>query len=381
MHKVWTITAIVALVIAVLIGGGYLYMREKISRTVAPLTYSITDTSYAALTASNTDFVTAEARSKAGDSVGAIEAYQDALAKATDSVQIGQIKFKIAYEEKKLSNYQLAIQDLKAIVADANNTPVLRAYAIQQIGMIYRDQGAAVAPLIFGDEPYKSMAVGDDAELTQRHIFDAAIATYPKLAVSELYVANWYATQLELAADKSITLTSDDASSYLSEAETHIANANENLPFLQSDPNMSALYPTALTLKASVEGTLAVLGQYSRSDATNAFVQAIAYYQLQSDPTLDGYARYQYARFLQKIYGKQSATQIKDILAPLTTPAYAKAEIMDLLRAARTGSPARIHSILRLAALDPDFKTLLSSLGWTAEQLKPADSYVSRSGS
>lgn len=343
--------------------GGAWYRYEKTPTTPASK-YSDTNTPFVALMKTNADFLNAQNFMKAKNYPEAIASYQFALLSATDSIQKAQIEFKIAMATAAAGVPIAAIKIYKQLVADITNIPIMRAYAVQAIGMLYyAGLDDSITTEIFKEEPYKSFFVPGDTVLSYRQLFDYGSSFYP-LAVPELYIADWYAMHITTLYKTSST--SPEVTAAMAIIEQKFKNADVDIKRTQSNTNENQLIPLALLRKAVTTGKLSYLGLTSSTDAESAYKTALATYDGFGLPAgSDGYVRYYYALFLFTTYGNKRAADVETLLKPLyTDPGHDQYATVAFFKNARMRNDQIKKNFQNLARLDPGLKTYLISLGW-----------------
>jgi len=357
---IWTIIAL--LLVLVIAGGIYDYFTRSGNAQV----YSSQNTVFSALTKSNPYFAQAQAAANAGNYQEAKTLYEEALGQAQDSTQQGQIAFKLALLEDYYGDPIKAVDMYEAIVANPEyaNYPIIKAYAVESMAELYfRTGNTAVTAEIFKDAPYSSFVVPGNISLTYLHFEEYAASFYP-LGLVEVRIADWY------AGNSNATSTPDGVptSSYPAIMQHAITLANADIARTQSDPNAATLIPDILVGEEALylrmyTDNLATAQQTEQAceAAMNIFVSDGLQYQ-------DGFARYYYALFLST-QGPSREADLETTLAPLSTDyaGYKGAYIMSFLASGSTNTLGQKKNLVTLANEDPQFKTLLLSLGWTAK--------------
>ncbi|HEV3245025.1 MAG TPA: hypothetical protein VG102_01570 [Candidatus Paceibacterota bacterium] len=327
--------------------------------------YSSTDTVFSTLMSSNSEFAQGTQLSQTGQYDQALPYYKQALSSASDPAQEGEIAFKIAVVTEKsggYSGYLAAIPLLKAVAANTSYTNITRAYAVQEMGlMFYTYADPKITAAIFGDSPYTSLYVQNDTALSYRHLFEYAASFYP-LALSDLRVASWYANEL---ASSNAASTSTQA--YTSIIQQQITAANTDITRMKSDPNEEGYVPTALMREALIAGDMQLAGTTSFGDVDALFKQDLDLYAADGMPQYDAFARYNYASLLYRLYGSSRLSDVTQILSPLyASKSYKGSSFEEFLRNERANVTGEKAHIIQLAKVDPAFKQYLETLGWTS---------------
>ena len=299
----------------------------------------------------------------AGEYANAAKAYRAALVDVTDTADSAVIKFWLAYSDAASGNYAEAIVVYKELAAAS--TPlsrVTRAHAVQSIAhMYYRFGKREITQEIFKDEPYKSLFREDDVFLSYRNVFDYAASLYP-LALSEVYSADWYADQL-LAG----TTTRPEFKEIIREK---LQLAEQDMASVRDDPTQRYTFLNALEKYAVVLGKMKRIGDNSFEDPDATFKRLMGYfetYRLRSDGT----ARLQYAYYLSNMYGKERTSEIQNLLAPIIAdPSAHGLSTVKILKDGRSYRGSTRPNLTLLASIDPAFKKLLISLGWTEKDFQ-----------
>ncbi len=359
----WLVSALVAIV---LIGFGIWYYRMQTLTSNVAINNAVTNTPSAFLMKTNADFVRAQSLLKAGDYADAIASYNVALASATSTVSKGQILYKIAAATALNGDPAGAIKLYKKIAADGSNINILRAYAVSAMSELYY---AALIPSltteIFKGDPYASFYIATSTALSYRRLNEYAISFYP-LALPELRVAAWYAAHLARLGN--ISTSSPEVAADLAVINQGLQKANADIRRIRYDPNANGDIPNALMREAVILGQLSSVHLESADTAEAAYRNALAMYNsFGFAPGTDGYARYYYALFLTQTYGQSRANDVQTILKPLyTTAGYQKYPVQSFFKEARLHNGMIKKGLADMARLDPGFRTLLVSLGWTS---------------
>lgn len=352
---------VVALVIALAAGGAYVYYAtpspSSTGDNARDKRYDGPLGAYAKLDAENPDYKRAGDLLRASDFQGALTALNAALSGASDPER-RQIQFDIANAVNLSGDPVRATQMYLAIAADTTETPIMRAYAIQYIGRMYRARGdARITTEVFGHPTFAALRADGDDALSYRQLYEYGAALFP-LALTDLYIAQAHALATATAADKE---------SHLAIVKAKLASADADLARMAiSTSNEIKTIPEALLVKALVLEALQPHDAAIKNEAVeNAYKQALNMYATLSQINgNDFYMRISYAAYLARAEGESRAAEIATILQPtyrvLENPASAHAAYLKTGRDA----PARYEGLVALGLVDEDFKDALITLGW-----------------
>jgi tetratricopeptide (TPR) repeat protein len=357
------ITAICTIAILAVIAVALLYGGKLGSPK-----YSGNNTPTVVLYKENPDYVTAIQYQKAGKNADALQYYQKALSSAHDKVQTAQIQYNIGIIDELMGNYTEAIREFKKVADDPTNYPILRAYAVQEMGVMYvgyvksRDEIVAET---FKDAPYSTFKDSSDLDLTYRKLFEYAASIYP-LGISEGRVAYFYAKDV---TQRLRATTTPEAISEIAIINQSVAKANADLARTGgTDPDQKSLDTVPIyLLEARALGELVSVGIGPPNVAEDLFQKAIHHADLIGAYRQYRFERYQYAKFLATEYGATRKDDIKNLLSVyLLDPTTVYRPMVDFFTLARTSQTLTSdrESIIRLGNIDPDFKAYLISLGW-----------------
>jgi tetratricopeptide (TPR) repeat protein len=314
------------------------------------------------LFARNTAYHEGQSLRLEGKYAEAAERYRTALSQLSDPGERGVVQFWLAYSDAAAGDYAGAISEYKKIAsASSTLSRLVRASAIQAMGhMYYRYGDPAITREIFKNGPYKTMYAQRSVPLSYRRLFDYAARLYP-LALSELYSANWYADQL---------LAGTTSPVFVQRIRKQLSLAQQDIETLRGDNSQRYNYLNDLENRAVLLGKMKRLGDTSFADPESAFKELLDLYRaygLDGDAT----ARYQFAVYLARQYGAAREADIRAILAPLDADpgAHGVSFVAGLKNIERSDSPAKSNVVL-LASLDPGFRTMLMSNGWTEKDFK-----------
>jgi len=303
-----------------------------------------------------------------GDYGAGAESVKQALASAAKSDQMQLLAVYLGVAYGYAGDYQNAVTQLEQVVATNSDTPDTRAFAAEQLALAYSRNPAANSVLAMLQQPaYKSLYVATSTNLTARGLFLYATAIKP-LPLSEYNIANTFATSI--FNQSLVGTTSPAGKAQFASLEQKLKNrllaGDAALATLDQVPYPS-YEPEAQALKALVLGKLQIMGDTSLGDASQAYTTALASYALQG--AQDGQVRIWYASFLAAAYGTSRLADIESVLAPIyQDPTHRGVTVVSTLQSyvgALNSSSKR--SLATLAAIDPQFRTFLQSLGWTAK--------------
>ena len=279
--------------------------------------------------------------------------------------EIGMLKYRAAEMYAYAGQYAKAVSYYKQIGENTAYTPEVRANALQNMAhmyAIYRDP--EITKAIFTG-PYANLLQGTAVPASYRNLYIYITGIYP-LALSELYVADWFAANLE----GSTTLSVQDKARY---AHNRLLFAQPDFDTLKAEyvsaDNNEIRYQYLNTLeeKAVVVGYMEVAGDVSFGKAEPLFQELMAGYAAHISMTSDWTARFQYAVYLARRDGAKSASRVVELLAPIcrSPEAHGHGLIPYMKSVSRTSS-----QVLLLASLDPEFKELLIMNGWDPSVFK-----------
>ena len=338
-------------------------------------------TTYDALLSDNPAFAQADALYAAGNVAGAESELNSALQNAHTPEEAGQIQIKLATViENGFSDPTTALNAiplLKQIAANTSYSPIIRASAIQEMGVAFYNTGdKRFTDAIFSNDAlYSTMFVSGDTDLSYRHLFQYAASIYP-LAYSELRIAKWYSGRIYESAQAASSnsaahLSADQVSSYKDMIRQEIAAAHTDEQRIQNDPHQNRIIPALIQNEAILIGRMQSIGDDSFGDAEPLFQRALSLEAAAKPPLSDGFTRYYYAAFLAQRYGTSRASDVQNILAPFyTSDAYQGTAAVREFGSERNNILGDKPNLQLLASVDPKFKAYLISLGWTASDFK-----------
>lgn len=333
-------------------------------------------TSTATLILHNQDYALAKVYQKAGKYDLAIQYYKKALSVIQDHQQIAQIRYNIATTEEKLGGYTDAIAGLKEIAADEATSALVRAYAVQEIGIMHymyyspKDKDVIIAET-FKDLPYSSFVVDGDLRtsaglnVAYTKLFEYASSIYP-LAFSESRVAYGLALTMR---DADIATTSPQGVIFLTSITKSLEATDLDILRLKNIPEEVPLISGILVREGLTTSYLESFGMADLNLAEAYFRKGLQYAAAIGEEP-GSFDAYHYAAFLAKKYGQKRADDIKNILIPFRVgnDAQIKPEVADFFRTTRTDSSLlrEMTSLVKMGRVDHDFKVYLISLGWVA---------------
>ena len=282
--------------------------------------------------------------------------------------EIGMLKYRAAEMYAYAGQYAKAVSYYKQIGENTAYTPEVRANALQNMAHLYAIyQNPEITKAIFTG-PYADLLQGTAVPASYRNLYIYITGIYP-LALSELYVADWFAANLE----GSTTLSVQDKARYARTVHNRLLFAQPDFDTLKAEyvsaDNNEIRYQYLNTLeeKAVVVGYMEVAGDVSFGKAEPLFQELMAGYAAHISMTSDWTARFQYAAYLARRDGAKSSSRIIELLAPIcrSPEAHGHGLIPYMKSVSKTSS-----QVLLLASLDPEFKELLIANGWSSSVFK-----------
>lgn len=269
-----------------------------------------------------------------------------------------------------LSRYDAlaAIPLLKEIAADTENAMRQRAYAVQHLGLIYMmglGDKEEVTTVIFSDDPYRSFFDENDVMGSYMSLFEYANSFQP-LMVASSYLAWSTAGQLEEGpsdqfTDVQVRAMEESIFTNLARAESEMADAA-----LHNEMNY---VPRVLALKAAVYARLQSAGvEGVEGDYREVFDQALESAMVQGSYEED--VRLAYAKYLLELEGEAAVNKVRSLLRPLIATIEVKEGMRTYFINARGGRSETTQMLQRFASVDPDFRNMLISLGWSEADLQ-----------
>lgn len=338
---------------------------------IAESGYSVDRTPTTLLTLHSQNYALAKSYQKSKQYDLALEFFQKALPEAQDRSQTAQIRYNIAVMNEDLGNYKEAIAQFKEIAADTANSPIIRAYSVQEIGLMhYAYYKPADRQLIitetFKDPPYSELRKDKSLNFAYTELFGYAAAIYP-IANSEARLAYGYSNELQDSLRGATT--SPQGKDYVALITRSVQAADADLERVKKIPSESGFIPDILARQGTTVGHLVALGAGDPRQAESYFQKSIQYAAVVGDKP-GNYSAFLYAAFLAYQYKDARAADIKSILEPfrIGNEEAIIPGIADFFRTSRT-DPTLTNEKLRLVLMgraDPDFKKYLISLGWKA---------------
>ncbi|MEK7662175.1 MAG: hypothetical protein AAB355_01575, partial [Patescibacteria group bacterium] len=278
-----------------------------------------------------------------------------------------EIKFKIADAKYQAGNISGAIADIKESAANEKYSKRSRAYAVEFMALMFVAYGKTEATAeIFKDEPYKAMYNPKDIYLSYRKLFEYSSSFYP-VAVSQAHIANWYANRTLFLLSKEKVPSAET----LSEIEAmkiiirnNLVNVDKDIELTKTfSGGMSILVSVALERKAIVVGKMVRAGDTSFGDPERLFEEAHAAHL--SRGVYDGYNFYHQASFLAFAYGDKRKADIQKLLSNYyANDKYKNTPVFNFFAKEKNNVLGSKPILIKLSALDPNFKKLLIELGW-----------------
>lgn len=301
----------------------------------------------------------------------ALQYYKKALEEVQDHFQAAQIQYNIAYMTAKMGKYADAISQFKAIAADTTNYPILRAYSVQKIGLMYYEYygGTArqtISAETFKDSPYDSFQKGTSLNVAYTKLFEYAASIYP-LATSEARVAYGYSNEL-LGTLHSAT-TSPQGREYLSLIAKSLTAADSDVLRMKNIPTEVGLIADILAQEGITIGNLVTLGAADPQQAEALFKRSMQYAATIGIKP-GSFTAFHYAAFLAFQFGEARSADIKSLLTPFKVgnDTQIVSGVVDFYKTARTNSTLTVQKsrLVTMGRIDSDFKKYLISLGWKA---------------
>lgn len=367
------LVAVGVVVLAVVAVGGYYAYNTFMHSRQAANPYARVSVK-ATLMQQNQDFVAGLAFFQGKNFDRALASFQAALTSASDEWQKGLIGYYIGFSQEKLGQYAAAIDTYKGVGANTAAYPIIRAYAVQEIGLMYQiyfapqAQSAIVAATFTGD-PYASFKVdgpGDDYNASYIKLFEYAASIYP-LATAESYIADGYATSLSSPA----STTTPVGQETIKKIKAALDATTADLTRMLGNGEESGFIWGTILRQAVVEDRLVRLGVpgYDFDQVEALYAKAVAS-AASADKEPGNMAVWLYGNALARMYGEARAADIKRILAPFSVGSGIPVDPMvTALFKQVENDPAMANekvSFVKVARIDPDFMAYLESLGWHA---------------
>jgi len=328
---------------------------------------------YNSLLQKSPDFAQGQSARREGDYVSAQQYFEKAFSEAKDDAKKGLIAYWLADAYAANARYKESVALLQGIAHDTRYASIIRAYAVQKMALMYRQYwDPVITDEVFKHPVFAPMLVQDDPTLSYRRLFEYATTLYP-LALSEFYVADWYADDALYAKFqvRNGSIEKSVANVRVGEDKAviweRILAGNQHIRLVQDGVVSDESIYAALERRAAVIGKMQRLGDNSFGDAEAEFKNLLAKYESDGIMT-DGTVRLQYAIFLARMYKDVRVADIQAILSPIyDSPTYRSPSLgtaMKALKDVPSGESATKAAVAYIAGLDPEFKKFLSSLGW-----------------
>ena len=290
-----------------------------------------------------------------GEYVAAVDVFLGAIEDTTNRDQRAQVAYKVALSTEMSGNYMGAIRQYMLILGDESNSRFVRAYAALRLSIMYTVPAAQeFVPEIFAQDPFKSFRVEGDREATKRNMHEYVSSIYP-LPQSELSLGAWHADQ---------ALRGVDSKENTDRALAKLASADSDIPRIEADENERSAISDIMKRRATLIGYLAQLGVKSHEEASAAFEKAIPLDTISNNGDL-GFTSYFYAVYLERAFGAQEPEKVRAALRPYYTPTMrTSGSVVSFFAGERMNRQGQKERVAGLAAVDPEFKKYLLSLGW-----------------
>lgn len=293
-----------------------------------------------------------------------------ALSEVINQYDKDHVKYRIGTALDRQGKYLEEVEIYKEVAASESYGAMNRAYAVMQLGQVYmKTRDEQIWQQIVSTDPYSQFDLPNREEGIAA-LYRYSTSLYP-LAIPELRVADWYASEVKrlalLPETPEITATIAD---YIERINSRIARADADILRIQNDPNTKAYVPEALLRKAAVIGTLALSGYEQNTAAVQAFTDTLNYYATTGNTRgEDAHVRLRYAMYLAEIDIAGNKTFIQELLQPVVTiksiaPETISRPIILTLQNERTRDSEYKKTFILLGKSFVEFKQLLISLGW-----------------
>ena len=320
---------------------------------------------YAQMLEKNKEFAHAEGLLKSGKYDEAASYFELALDKAEGYKEEGQLKHKLAISQSLGSRPIEGITLLKEVIANENYTPMIRAYAVQQLGHLLSAYNTSeIKDEVFKDEPYKNFLAEGDYPLALRRLYEYSSSFYP-LGVPELRIARWYSTEvLKLVqGGGSDEATKNNIERMKSIIRQKLVNADKYLLEISTDEQARSYTAEVLYRKGAVLGELYLAGDTSFGDPEATFKKALELSAIRAGQ--ESAAKLRYAVFLAEMYGEERVDDIKKLLSDFYVGTkYASTNTVRSIKNEKDGTLGNRDDYLLLASMDAQFAQFLRTLGW-----------------
>lgn len=369
-RKVFLIVIATFLFLIVIFVGVFLFQKYK-SQTIEDVIdidnpYGLSPA--AQLKANNDVYQDARFARDIKDYDKAISLYEDALTNSSNSEVRAQIEYEIGVVQNYMNDPIGAIRRLKTVANNTDYSPLIRAYAIQQMGEVfYWRSDPATFDEIFKDDPYTNMFVPDKPSTSLKNLFEYASSFYP-LAYAELKTAQFYANKILNVQTAGLTVSSEGLS--IDEMKILIRQKVENAE--KDIEDIKKLYPTdtrissAIQRKAIIAGLIYRAGDPFLGDPRILFEQARQGELIRGNFNQAAFTTYHFASFLAQIGSIGNKEEVQALLEDFYEDGkFAKTTTFyDFLKNEGGAISTSRENILLLAEIDPKFKNLIISLGW-----------------
>lgn len=350
------IILLVVVLLAVVAIASYLMFYKQ------PVPMSLNDE----LLATNHEFSAAYTYMKERDYASAKAAYERALSLAKNSQEAGLIRFNEARATEYSWDFTSAIKELKDIAANATYTGRIRAYAVQEIGMMRTTYPweATIPDETFSGDPYTSFKQGVDENQAYERLFTYAVSLSP-LSLSYMYEAYWETDQVVALG----ATTTPEAQALLGRVHDALSGS-----LIDKSRFMANLYervtygPRLPDAEARLTERLAALGAdgFTNAHADELYATAVQMGSVGFKP--GNLFVYHYALFLARTYGDARQDSIRQLVS-IFTPQNKSNIVPDIPKligmAQHESAPGGDKQALRtIAQIAPTFKEYLQSLGW-----------------
>ena len=320
---------------------------------------------YVQMLEKNKEFAHAEGLLKSGKYDEAASYFKLALDKAEGYKEEGQLKHKLAISKSLGSRPIEGIALLKEVIANENYTPMIRAYAVQQLAHLLSAYNTSeIRDEVYKDEPYKSFLAEGDYPLALRRLYEYSSSFYP-LGVPELRIARWYSTEvLKLVqGGGSDEATKNNIEGMKSIIRQKLANADKYLLEISTDEQARSYTAEVLYRKGAVLGELYLAGDTSFGDPEATFKKALELSAIRAGQ--ESAAKLRYAVFLAEMYGEERVDDIKKLLSDFYVGTkYASTNTVRSIKNEKDGTLGNRDDYLLLASMDAQFAQFLRTLGW-----------------
>ena len=320
----------------------------------------------------NKNFSLGENFLKTSDGANALKYFQEALKEAKSLDEEAQIKYKIALSYDLLGDPTIVVTLLKEIISNTNYKAPIRAYALQYMARLFNISGDAnIHTEIFKDAPYADFYKEKDLKLAYLRLYEYGSKIYP-LGIIEMRIADWYADSVSKALREekgdATKLAKQPSRQATLEKEREIirkkiVSADMDIQKTRSDVATRTYVPEILFLKGNVLAKLHLAGDFSLGNPEDAYKESLE--AAQGNIAFEAAARYHYASFLARAYGKDRRDDVKKLLSAFyADTAFSNSAMYKVIAREKNNALGLKNHIVLMASLDPEFKTLLRQMGW-----------------